>query len=83
MSNDKLEFKRLQRLRFGGKPLIGIVYLPAQGAPIVLCIIRNNDKSDDRVVMQQLAGTRVATWPPAMPIRYSQPGSPIMPPPSP
>ncbi len=41
LQNAGLTFKRLQRLRFHGKPLVQIVYLPAHGEPVALCVVKS------------------------------------------
>lgn len=40
LSKQGLTFKRIQRLRWHDKPLVQIVYLPAQGAPVALCMMK-------------------------------------------
>lgn len=59
---DGLEFKRVQRLRFHGRPLVQIVYLPKEGAPIALCVMAKTRQSGDRVTGQEIAGMNVVTW---------------------
>lgn len=56
-----LTFKRVQRLNFNGKPLVQLVYLPANGAPVALCVIADA-KPDELVAMQQDKSLDVVTW---------------------
>ena len=56
-----LTFKRVQRLRFNDKPLIQIVYLPKQGAPVALCVTKEA-KPDARTATQRVASMTVVTW---------------------
>jgi anti-sigma factor RsiW len=37
-----LQFKRVQRLGFGERPLMQMVYLPQQGNPVALCVMPEN-----------------------------------------
>jgi anti-sigma factor RsiW len=37
-----LQFKRVQRLGYGARPLMQMVYLPEQGNPVALCVIPEN-----------------------------------------
>ena len=37
-----LTFKSVQRLRFNNKPLVQIVYLPQNGPPIALCVMKDS-----------------------------------------
>jgi anti-sigma factor RsiW len=57
-----LEFKRVQRLSFHGKPLVQIVYLPAKGAPVALCVIKETKKPDVAVAQQNIDDMSVLTW---------------------
>jgi anti-sigma factor RsiW len=56
-----LTFKRVQRLRFNNKPLVQIVYLPKEGAPIALCVMKEV-KPDAAVTDQKVASMTVVTW---------------------
>ncbi|CAB3789705.1 anti-sigma factor family protein [Pararobbsia alpina] len=56
-----LTFKRLQRLRFRGKPLVQIVYLPEHGAPVALCVIKNQ-ADDQSAQSRRVYGMDVVTW---------------------
>ncbi len=56
-----LVFKRVQRLRFHGKPLVQIVYLPATGAPVALCVIKEA-KPDHAIAEQHIDDMNVITW---------------------
>ncbi|WP_082508677.1 anti-sigma factor family protein [Burkholderia sp. Leaf177] len=56
-----LTFKRVQRLRFNNKPLVQIVYLPKEGAPIALCVMKEV-KPDAPVADQKVASMTVVTW---------------------
>ncbi|MFM0128828.1 anti-sigma factor family protein [Paraburkholderia sediminicola] len=56
-----LTFKRVQRLRFNDKPLIQIVYLPKQGAPVALCVMKEA-RPDAGTATQQVASMTVVTW---------------------
>lgn len=62
LTTDGFEFKRVQRLRFHGKPLVQIVYLPKQGEPIALCVMAEAGKADHAVAAQDIAGMKVVTW---------------------
>jgi anti-sigma factor RsiW len=61
LSSVGLQFKRVQRLSFHGKPLVQIVYLPAKGAPVALCVIRDK-KPDVAVAQQDIEDMSVLTW---------------------
>jgi anti-sigma factor RsiW len=61
LQNAGLTFKRLQRLRYHGKPLVQIVYLPEHGAPIALCVI-NNQANDQATQSRRVYGMDVVTW---------------------
>jgi anti-sigma factor RsiW len=56
-----LTFKRVQRLRFNGRALVQIVYLPEKGAPIALCVIKDV-KPDQAVASQRVEDMNVVTW---------------------
>ncbi|WP_133649772.1 anti-sigma factor family protein [Paraburkholderia flava] len=56
-----LTFKRVQRLRFGDKALVQIVYLPQQGAPVALCVMKEA-KPDAAVATARVASMNVVTW---------------------
>jgi anti-sigma factor RsiW len=56
-----LTFKRVQRLRFHGRRLIQIVYLPEKGPPIALCVMKDV-KPDQAVASQRVADMNVVTW---------------------
>ncbi|MCP2084557.1 UNVERIFIED_ORG: anti-sigma factor RsiW [Paraburkholderia sediminicola] len=56
-----LTFKRVQRLRFNDKPLIQIVYLPKQGVPVALCVMKEA-KPDAGTATRQVASMTVVTW---------------------
>ena len=51
----------MQRLRFNNKPLVQIVYLPKEGAPIALCVMKEV-KPDAAVADQKVASMTVVTW---------------------
>jgi anti-sigma factor RsiW len=61
LSQAGLTFKEVQRLRFNGKPLVQIMYLPAQGDPVALCILRE-PKPDQAVSAQRVDRMNVVTW---------------------
>jgi anti-sigma factor RsiW len=56
-----LQFKRVQRLGFGGTPLIQMVFLPASGRPAALCILPV-PQPDSAPTTQRLEGLSVASW---------------------
>jgi anti-sigma factor RsiW len=56
-----LTFKRVQRLRFGDRALVQIVYLPQQGAPVALCVMKET-KPDASVAATRVASMNVVTW---------------------
>jgi anti-sigma factor RsiW len=61
LQNVGLTFKRLQRLRFHGKPLVQIVYLPEHGAPVALCVV-GNQLADQAAQDQRVYGMDVVVW---------------------
>jgi anti-sigma factor RsiW len=61
LSASGLSFKRVQRLRFNNKPLVQIVYLPKEGAPVALCVMKEA-KPDAAVANQRVASMAVVTW---------------------
>ncbi|WP_322044207.1 anti-sigma factor [Paraburkholderia sp. J67] len=56
-----LTFKRIQRLRFHGKPLVQIVYLPKAGLPVALCVMKD-DMPDTTMTQQRVESMNVLTW---------------------
>jgi anti-sigma factor RsiW len=56
-----LTFKRVQRLRFNHKPLVQIVYLPQEGPPVALCVMKDT-KPDAAVSQQRVDKMDVVTW---------------------
>jgi anti-sigma factor RsiW len=56
-----LTFKRVQRLRFHGKPLVQIVYLPEKGNPVALCVLKEA-KADAAPSSASVEGMAVVTW---------------------
>ncbi|WP_414448520.1 anti-sigma factor [Burkholderia sp. 22PA0099] len=61
LSSQGLTFKRVQRLRFHDKPLVQIVYLPKQGKPVALCVLRDA-KGDAAPSSEQVDGMSVVAW---------------------
>lgn len=61
LSSAGLTFKRVQRLRFNNKALIQLVYLPANGAPVALCVMKE-PKPDQAIAQQSVAQMNVVTW---------------------
>ena len=61
LSQAGLTFKRVQRLRFKDKPLVQIVYLPQQGAPIALCVMKEA-RPDATIAEQHVESMNVVTW---------------------
>jgi anti-sigma factor RsiW len=56
-----LTFRRVQRLGFRDKPLLQMVYLPAEGKPAALCVLR--DSGDDTPLeLRRLEGLAIASW---------------------
>jgi anti-sigma factor RsiW len=56
-----LTFKRVQRLRFNNQPLVQIVYLPENGPPVALCVMKER-KPDAAVSDRLVASMNVVTW---------------------
>jgi anti-sigma factor RsiW len=56
-----LAFKRIQRLGFGDKPLLQMVFLPAVGKPAALCVLPMQG-GDVPLHVRRLEGLSVAAW---------------------
>ena len=56
-----IQFKSVARLRFNDKPLVQIVYLPEQGAPIALCVMKDS-RPDQAIAQAQVNGMNVVSW---------------------
>jgi anti-sigma factor RsiW len=61
LSQYGLTFKRIQRLRFEGRALVQIVYLPERGNPVALCIMRET-QPDAAPSRRDIASMDVVTW---------------------
>jgi anti-sigma factor RsiW len=61
LSSVGLTFKRVQRLRFNDKPLVQIVYLPQEGPPVALCVMKDA-KPDAAISHQRVDRMDVVTW---------------------
>ncbi len=57
-----LEFKRIQLLGFGDRQLIQMAYLPAQGKPAALCVLRADHPDDAAVSARRLENLSIVTW---------------------
>ncbi|WP_206131616.1 hypothetical protein [Burkholderia sp. Ac-20379] len=56
-----LTFKSVDRLRYDGKPLVQIAYLPAHGTPVALCVMKDA-RPDQAIAQRELHGMSVVTW---------------------
>ncbi len=54
-----LQFVRAQRLQFDGRTVLQIVYLPAQGAPVALCLMQSPGQAKREI---SLDGQQAQTW---------------------
>ncbi|WP_109477439.1 anti-sigma factor [Paraburkholderia sp. C35] len=61
LSKAGLRFIRVQRLKFHGRPLVQIVYLPQKGDPVALCVIKE-DKPNQSVASSRVDTMNVVTW---------------------
>jgi len=61
LSSEQLQFKRGQILEQNGKPLIQLVYLPSEGKPIALCLLRT-DIADSSIEEGKSRGMSFYTW---------------------
>jgi hypothetical protein len=61
LSSAGLTFKRVTRLRFQGKPLVQIEYLPPEGPPVALCVMKDM-RPDETVAQSQVSDMNVVTW---------------------
>ena len=56
------EFIRGQRLSFNGEPLLQLVYLGAEGAPLALCYMPTQQADTDTAVVQRHHGLNTVEW---------------------
>jgi anti-sigma factor RsiW len=56
-----LTFKRVTRLRFQGKPLVQIEYLPPEGPPVALCVMKDV-RPDQAIATSRVSDMNVVTW---------------------
>jgi anti-sigma factor RsiW len=61
LSSAGLTFKRVTRLRFQGKPLVQIEYLPPEGPPVALCVMKDM-RPDAAVAQATVSDMNVITW---------------------
>lgn len=61
LSAQGLTFKHVQRLRWKDRALVQMVYLPAQGEPVALCVIQDM-RDDAPVAEQRIDEMGVVTW---------------------
>lgn len=54
-------FKSVERLRYKGKPLVQIVYLPDHGTPVALCVMKDS-RPDQPIAQQEMNGMTVLSW---------------------
>jgi anti-sigma factor RsiW len=62
LSKVGFEFKRIQRLAFEDKPLIQMAYLPKQGKPAALCVMKSSRPQDVDATVRQLENLSIVTW---------------------
>jgi len=61
LSSAGLTFKGVQRLRFNKKALVQLVYLPANGAPVALCVMKE-PKPDQSPSQMRVSEMNVVVW---------------------
>ncbi|RLK39153.1 anti-sigma factor family protein [Cupriavidus plantarum] len=61
LSKAGLELKSVARLKFRGKALVQLVYLPKEGPPISLCVLAE-PKDDQAVTANRVDAMHVVTW---------------------
>jgi anti-sigma factor RsiW len=61
LSSAGLTFKGVQRLRFNQKALVQLIYLPENGAPIALCVMKE-PKPDQSPAQLRVAQMNVVVW---------------------
>lgn len=61
LSSAGLTFKRIQRLRFNNKALIQLVYLPKNGDPVALCVMKE-PMPDQSMAQLNVSGMNVVVW---------------------
>lgn len=62
LSKQGLAFKRIQRLRWHDKPLVQIVYLPEHGAPVALCVLKEQQRADATPTVARVDALDVVSW---------------------
>lgn len=61
LSKQKLDFRRGQLLDIDGKPLVQLAYLPEEGLPVALCVLRN-DAEDSLPKSGESRGLSYIEW---------------------
>jgi anti-sigma factor RsiW len=61
LSDDSLTFKRIQRLSYRNARLVQMVYLPAHGQPVALCVVADA-KPDQAPYAQRVGDMNTVTW---------------------
>ena len=56
-----LSFKAVERLRYNGKPLVQMVYLPERGMPVALCVMKDS-RPDESIAQREMDGMNVVSW---------------------
>ncbi|WP_244124051.1 anti-sigma factor family protein [Burkholderia gladioli] len=56
-----MRFKAIDRLRYDGKPLVQIVYLPEHGVPVALCVMKDA-RPDQGIAKHEMHGMTVVAW---------------------
>jgi anti-sigma factor RsiW len=56
-----MTFKTVERLRYNGKPLIQMVYLPEHGTPVALCVMKDS-RPDQSIAQREMNGMTVVSW---------------------
>jgi anti-sigma factor RsiW len=57
-----LEFKRIQLLGFGERPLVQMAYLASQGRPAALCVLPMSTVKKADIRAQRIEGLSIVTW---------------------
>lgn len=61
LSDESLTFKRVQRLSYRNSRLVQIVYLPAHGQPVALCVMAES-KPDQAPSARRVGDMNTVTW---------------------